>query len=331
MKNSAHILVALVTLAQIQAVWAQSASNAPAPKIDADRAFYFAVESGSLTAAKEALRVAGENGKPISDLGIVYRVLDSKFFDRLNPLLDNLLKTNAVSILGEDSVFWRMNPEHIAWLDKSGHLTERFAPRYLILAAQRGDRQMVKALLQTKTGKSFTQDTKQHALYAATGARSLECVDEMLACGAKPDQGMRFISDNSQATPAVDIAARSYWISGVQRLDTNGKYKEFLADFQKEFPATTASQFVGRWDNHRDGFYASQITIEADATGMFSNYRMPFVWRTNEHAATLFLVTQKGIDREKKIQIAYDAEKKELLWVTDKGETNRYNKAKDVP
>ena len=331
MRNKRNILIAFLTFALIQAASAQHSSNAPTQKVDADRAFYFAIETGNLTDAREAIRSAREIGKPIPDLGIVYRVLESKFFDRLNPLLDGLLKTNATNILGEDSVFWRMRPEHIAWLDKSGYLTERFAPRYLILAAQRGDRQMVKALLQTKAGKSFTQDTKQHGLYAATGARSLGCVDEMLACGAKPDQGMRFISDKSQATPPVDIAAQFYWISGVRRLDNKDKYKEFLADFQKEFPATTSSQFVGKWANHRDGFYASQITFESDATGIFSNYRMPFVWRTNEHGATIFLVSQKGINREKKIEITYDAEKKELLWVTDKGETSRYNKVQESP
>lgn len=330
--NKRAIAIGLLTLVQPCGLFAQP-SNAVVQRVNADREFYFAVSSGDLAKAREALTAAKKNGKPISNRGVCIQVLESKHFLQLSPLIDELLKTNAPAILGEDSVFFRLRPEHIAWMDKSGYLSARIAPRFLVLAAQKGDSPMVKALLNTTVGKEFSDDTKQHGLFAATGARCLECVDELLHRGAQPDRGMRLVSDQSQAMPAVDIAARIYWITGLKRLDRAGKYKQFLADFEKEFPQAKASPLIGDWTNRKDGFGPSQIRFGSDATGILgaSVYGGSFVWKASEDRVTLFFVTGKGIDREHAVELTYNAQSGELLWSREKGETERYRKVVKAP
>lgn len=332
--NAKLLATTFAVIIQIGQLLAQP-SNSTIENVDPYKVFYEAVTSGDLPKARETMIIARDMHKPIPDSAVVGLVLSSKFFDRVNPLLEELVKTNGVSILEDDNTFAHMRPEHIVWMDKAGFLSDKFAPRFLILAAQRGDSQMVKTLLKTHVASEFSDQSKGDALYAATCARSLECVDYLLERGARPESGMWLdIGTDSRWVTSIDAAAQRYWIRGLKHLDKTGKYKKFISNFEKEFPETGTSRFTGVWSNHQDGFYASVIVFDPDATGTLNDTFMPIVWKSTDSGVDVFpvnAVDEKGIERERVIHLVYNPQKDELVWKINSSREDHYRKGATIP
>jgi len=130
-------------------------------------------------------------------------------------------------------------------------------------------------LLKKGMNVNAKDDKGRTLLVHALKLRSLQTVETLLACGVDPS-----IADN-QGLLAVDYAAKGYLISIVKKLDATGKYRAFLDNFARSFPAEKASPLLGTWNNKKDGFSYGGLVFYDDGTGILVTSIMPILvaWR----------------------------------------------------
>ena len=164
-----------------------------------------------------------------------------------------------------------------SWLDYlyERGLVEKNQLSILVSCIQNNKSDLFDYLLKKGLNVNAKDDNGRTLLVHALKMRSLQTVEKLLACGADP-----FIADN-QGLLAVDYAARGYLLSIVKKLDATGKYRAFLDNFARSFPAEKASPLLGIWNNKKDGFSYGGLVFYDDGTGILVTSIMPILvaWR----------------------------------------------------
>lgn len=306
------------------------------PYSDLNAAFADAVKNGDEIRARDLLNVTDDQETRVSVETVVGSILRNNF-NRFSDMLLEVLQREGTS--ARNTLFFsnpNLKPESLIWAERHELLDTNSANFVWQSCVEHGNTNLLAAVMETKAGKQMSVEHKALALFRATRFRNLEMIEILLAHGADPYRIAEVVPVPLYETNggpvkalslgAVDLAAHNYFIAGLKRLDRNGKYRAMLVEFEKEFPSTKDSPFVGLWDNGRDGFGTSRFQLAPDATAMFgaSIYGGPAVWKSSASGIELYLITPKGINREMKIVLTTNGSKNELVWKREKGESERY-------
>ncbi len=316
--------------------------NSLLPYSDLNAEFAEVVKQGNEPRLRELLAITEDENTRVSVRTVVDRILEHGF-NRFSELLSEFIQTEGNS--ARNALFGSryLQPEVLIWADRHELFDPNSAGLIIQASLQPGRSNLLSTLMESNAGKQMSAQNKAEALFKATEVRSLELMEIMLAHGAEPDRIVKTVlvplyqtnrsPEKRLALGAVDFAAQTYFIAGVKRLDQKGKYRGMIVEFEKEFPSTQDSPYLGQWDNGRDGFGTSRFSLGPDATGLFGAgiFGGPAVWKATASGIELFLALGNGINRDLKIVMTTNASKNELVWKKEQGESEVYRKESRRP
>jgi len=231
-----------------------------------------------------------------------------KHFAEFRPLLTAEIRRGGDAARHELVAAEPLRAEHVAWLKTEGFLAPPWGERILLKAAERADVDLARALLDARIPVEPADFEAITPLMVACSRRNLPMVRLLLDRGA--DRAREFRSQT-----AADFAAQVYFITGLRNVDSGGRYKKMLDDFDREFPSTRVSACRGVWSNRKDGFSTVNFALDADGTGFLGAAisAMPIAWRQeSDTELVLFAITPAGVQRDKPIRMHFDVSQQTL-------------------
>jgi hypothetical protein len=198
-----------------------------------------------------------------------------------------------------------LKPAYLPWLIREDLLPHRSVERLAIVATREGREDLIRASRKHQLFAGLSKPVRNAALFQATALRRTALADFWVEEGAEPDAPVR------GEISTIDLAAKTYSVGLLRRLDTHGKYAALLAEVTKDYPPAAHSRFLGHWSNKRDGFSTVAFMLGPDGTGYMGAAitSFPLLWKPlGPESLELVVVGPQGPMKDKAIVLHWKAD-----------------------